>query len=332
MLEQKVLEKSTIGTVKQFVQLLIFVSLSLTVSAVSVSAESHMHMGNDAGKPTKDPGIEHPMKKPKMYSKTKLCSNCGMMINMWARTRHSFKHAEGDFTTCSIRCLADKVKNSGSPASDVQVALYTNPEKMIPADKATYVIGSGARGTMTMRSKIAFDSKESAEKFAATYGGTVTDYTGALKAATMELPKSAVMIDGKRKKTGKIKEVAADTKCTVCNMMVAKHLDHDCQILQKDNSSIHFCSTKCLVKYNANPGQFVKDPKMAKMTWAKVYPDGGYEAAIGLYYVVDSKVLGPMGKEAIPFRSKKAAEELVAKQGGKIVTYQELTPQMVANQ
>lgn len=314
---------------KLFVLVFTLVSFGLFFCTTTVSAEGHMHKGQgDSGK---KPVVEHPMKKPKMYSKVKLCNNCGMMINMWARTRHSFKHAEGDFTSCSIRCLADKEKNSGKAVTDVQVALYMDPDKMIPVDKAAYVIGSGAKGTMTMRSKIAFENKEKAEQFAATHGGAVTDYAGALKAAAMELPKSAMMIDKKRKKTGKIKEATADTECVVCNMKVAKYPQHDCQILRRDNSSVHFCSTQCLVNYNANPGQYVKKAIPSKMTWAKVYPNGGYESAIGLYYVVGSKVHGPMGKEAIPFRLKKAAEELVSKQGGKIVSFHELAPPMVAN-
>jgi len=79
----------------------------------------------------KGPGIEHPIKDPKMYSETMRCPNCGMMINTWARTRHSFHHPEGDFTTCSIRCLADKVVSSGADAENVQVAVYIDPDKMI---------------------------------------------------------------------------------------------------------------------------------------------------------------------------------------------------------
>ncbi len=308
----------------------IFVIVILALCAVGVFAQADAHK-HQAAK-GKTAAVEHPMKNPKMYSKVKLCSNCGMMINMWARTRHVCKHPEGDFTSCSIRCVADIEKNSGQPATDVQVALYMHPEKLIPADKAAYVLGSSAKGTMTMRSKIAFESKEKAEQFAATHGGEVTDYAGALKAAAMELPKSAPMIDKKRKRTGKIKSVTGDTRCVVCNMKVAEYPAHDCQILRKDNSSIHFCSTQCLINYNADPAQYVKQPIPSKMTWAKVYPNGGYESAIGLYYVVGSKLHGPMGREAIPFRSKIAAEDLVSKQGGKIVRYNELAPQMVANQ
>jgi copper chaperone NosL len=129
-----------------------------------------------------------------------------------------------------------------------------------------------------------------------------------------------------------IKAVTADTVCVVCNMKVAKYPEHDCQILLADNSSIHFCSTQCLINYVADPGQYVDKPAASEMIWVKVFPSGDYENAIGLYYVVGSKLFGPMGREAIPFRSKQAAEALVSEEDGKIVRFEELTPQMVANQ
>ncbi len=323
-------EKNLYWTIQLFAVVIITAVIGLAGYAAGASSSKGAHKAQSAS--GKTPAVEHPMKTPKMYSKVKRCSNCGMMINMWARTRHVCKHPEGDFTFCSIRCVADKEKNSGQPVTDVHVALYLHPDKMIPADQAAYVIGSNAKGTMTMRSKIAFENKALAAQFAVTYGGVVTDFAGALKAAAMELTTSAPMIDQRRKRTGKIKAVTKDTVCVVCNMKVVNYPGHDCQILLQDNSSIHFCSTHCLIHYLNDPGQYVKKPKAVKMTWAKVFPTGDYESAIGLYYVVASKRLGPMGREAFPFRSKKAADALVLKEGGNIVNFKGLTPQMVSNQ
>jgi nitrous oxide reductase accessory protein NosL len=275
------------------------------------------------------PDIEHPMKDPKMYSETMMCPNCGMMINMWARTRHSFHHAEGDFTTCSIRCLADKIESSGTDADNVQVAVYIDPDKMIPAEQSSYVIGSTAPGTMTMKSKIAFADRASAEEFASSYGGQVVDFQGALAAAEMELSKSRMMIDKKRKKTGKIKEPTKKDVCTVCGMPPANHPKHNCQILAMDNSTLHFCSTQCLVNFTTDQSEYVKEPIKTKMAWVTLYSDGMYESAVGSYYVVGSKVDGPMGKEAIPFKLKNNAEEFVKGNGGKIVSFQQLTPALI---
>jgi copper chaperone NosL len=289
--------------------------------------DGHGHMAMQGKQ--KGPAIEHPMMKPKMYSKAKRCTDCGMMINMWARTRHSFSHTEGDFTTCSIRCLADKVANSGEMVTDAQVALYLAPETMIPVGKAIYVVGSSAKGTMTMNSKIAFAESSAAEKFVAEYGGKITDFDGAFKAAGMELSKSRMMIDKKRKKTGKIKEPGEKDTCVVCGMYPARYPKHNAQIWIKGGETIHFCSTHCFVDFTAEPAKYVGKPVMTKMAWVTLFSDGMYESAFGPYYVVGSNVHGPMGMEALPFKSKKNAQTFVERNGGKIVSFAQLTPAVV---
>jgi len=296
-------------------------------SAVALFAMEKSHSEMAAAK--QKPEIEHPIKKPKMYSKTKRCPNCGMMINMWARTRHSFHHPEGDLTTCSIRCLADKTVSSEADASDVQVAMYLDPDKMIRVEKAVYVIGSTAPGTMTMKSKIAFADQAAAEEFSSSYGGEVTDFQGAFAAAEMELPKSRMLIDKKRKKTGKIKEPTEKDACTVCGMYPARYPKHNCQIWAMDGSTLHFCSTQCMVNFNADPGKYADKPVKTKMSWVTLYSDGMYESTFGAYYVVGSQVNGPMGREALPFKLKKNAEEFVKVNGGKIVNFPQLTPELV---
>ena len=273
--------------------------------------------------------IEHPIKKPKMYSKTMRCPNCGMMINMWARTRHSFHHPEGDLTTCSIRCMADKTISSGAGPTNAQVAMYIDPDKMVPVEKAAYVIGSTAPGTMTMKSKIAFEDSASAEQFASSYGGQVVDFQGAFAAAKMELPKSRMLIDKKRKKTGKIKEPTEKDVCTVCGMYPASYPKHNCQIWAMDGSTLHFCSTQCMVNFNADQSKYVKEPAKTKMAWVTLFSDGMYESVFGAYYVVGSQMNGPMGREAIPFKLKKNAEEFVKANGGKIASFSQLTPALV---
>ncbi|MBI4848567.1 MAG: nitrous oxide reductase accessory protein NosL [Nitrospirae bacterium] len=120
--------------------------------------------------------IEHPIKKPQKFTDRERCSNCGMDLNEWARTRHEFENSKGKFHTCSIHCAAVMKKKLNEAPKNVKVAEYLHPEKMLDADKAFYVIGSTAPGTMALRSKIAFSSKEEAEKFAAGYGGTVAGF------------------------------------------------------------------------------------------------------------------------------------------------------------
>jgi copper chaperone NosL len=274
-------------------------------------------------------GIEHPLKNPKKYTEKGRCPNCGMMLNMWARTRHEFSNSDGTHATCSLRCLADMSNNSGEKPGSVQVALYLHPEKMVAADKAFYVIGSSAKGTMTMKSKIAFLTDKEAANFVAEYGGKVVDFSTALAAATKELPMSRPKIEGKRKKMGKISDPSPDTRCTVCGMYPARFPAHRCQVATADGKHHHFCSSQCLVNFTANPEKYLKKPAKIKSIWVTVYPDGGYEYAMGLYYLVGSNILGPMGKEALPYRSKVAAEESAKKNGGTVLHFKALSPAAV---
>jgi len=308
-----------------FVVLFAFVAAGGAFFSISAMEKS----GSASAAIQQVPDVEHPMQNPKMYSKTMRCPNCGMMINMWARTRHSFHHPEGELTTCSIRCLADKTVSSGADADNIQAAVYLDPDSMIPVEKAWYVMGSTAPGTMTMKSKIVFADKAAAEEFAAHYGGQVVGFQDAFAAATMELPKSRMMIDQKRKKTGKIKEPTEKDACAVCGMYPAKYPEHNCQIWAMDGNTLHFCSTQCMVNFNADPAKYVKEPVKTKMAWVTLYSDGMYESAFGTYYVVGSNINGPMGREAFPFKLKKNAEEFVKANGGKIVSFPQLTPELV---
>lgn len=275
----------------------------------------------------KVPDIMHPIKNPKMYTKTMECPNCGMMINMWARTRHSFSNHEGEFETCSIRCLADLSAKAGEKPENVKVALYTDPDKMVSAQEAVYVVGSSAKGTMTMKSKIAFADKESADKFVEQYGGEQQGFDATLKNATMEVDKMRAQIQSNRMGKGKISEPMAETSCAFCGMPPAKFPAHRSQLKTAEGEQLHFCSSKCLVNYVDEH----KDSVKPQASWVTVYPDGDYEFAKSLYYVVGSSVMGPMGPEALPYRKKADAEALIAKHGGHIVRWSELTPTAIVS-
>lgn len=270
--------------------------------------------------------IEHPIHHPPKYTDKGRCPNCGMMLNMWARTRHEFSNSEGTHSTCSIRCLADMSRNSGEHPGNTKVALYLHPEKMIAADKAFYVISSSAKGTMTMKSKIAFLTEEEAKSFIGEYGGKIVNFAAALAAATRELDLSRAKIEGKRKKKGKILEPTAKTRCLVCGMYPAKFPKHRAQVSMADGSHHHFCSNQCLVHFMADQKKYLKTVEKVKSIWVTVYPDGGYEYAMGLYYLVGSNILGPMGKEALPYRSKSDADSAAGEHGGSVIHFKALTP------
>jgi nitrous oxide reductase accessory protein NosL len=273
--------------------------------------------------------IMHPLQNKKRYTNKGRCPNCGMKLNMWARTRQEFSNSEGSHSTCSLRCMADMSQNIGEKPVQAQTALYLHPEKMVPVGSATYVIGSTAKGTMTMKSKLAFPSTAEATNFQKHYGGKIVFFETAYSAATNELSTSRPKIEKKRKKKGKIKEPAAESRCTVCGMYPARYPEHRCQVITGDAATLHFCSSQCLVGFLAEPEKFLGKEVKAKSVWVRIPQEQSYEYANGLYYLVGSALMGPMGKEAIPYRSKAMAETAANKHGGQVVKFKTLTPQLI---
>lgn len=90
----------------------------------------------------------------------------------------------------------------------------------------------------------------------------------------------------------------------------------------KGVGTVHFCSTKCLIKQqNSLAGK-------GSSVWVTVYPTGDTDFAEGLYYVIGSDIMGPMGPDAMPFRKKADATVFIKQHGGEIKTFAELKPSL----
>lgn len=137
--------------------------------------------------PGKTPNVAHPIVTPRIYTEHGRCVNCGMKLNMWARTRHFFTGSGGEYHVCSIHCVAEIARQNHEMVTEVKVAVYLEPETMIAADRAFYLVGSTANGTMSAVSKIAFASLAAAQAFGAEYGGTVLNFAHVLALAEKEL-------------------------------------------------------------------------------------------------------------------------------------------------
>jgi len=129
--------------------------------------------------------------KAKMF-----CPECGMALPMFYKTNHAATVDGKVKQYCSIHCLVDDM-NHGAKVTDIKVVDVTTL-KFIPAQKATYVVGSRKKGTMSMVSKYAFAKKADAEAFAKANGGKVTDFKGALEAAKADFSKDSKMISKKQ--------------------------------------------------------------------------------------------------------------------------------------
>jgi nitrous oxide reductase accessory protein NosL len=108
-------------------------------------------------------------------------------------------------------------------------------------------------------------------------------------------------------------------KCPICGMFVAKYPDWVAEIIFKDGSYNVFDGAKDMFKYFFNLKKYNPAKKTSDIDSIYV-PDyynlnliDGYKA----YYVIDSDVYGPMGKELIPFRKEEDAKGFMKDHKGK---------------
>ncbi|HBG04446.1 MAG: hypothetical protein A2075_03455 [Geobacteraceae bacterium GWC2_58_44] len=141
---------------------LLFLSLSLLFSSAYVYAVD---------------GVEAP----------KSCKLCGMDRTMFAHSRMVIVYADGSsMGTCSLHCATVDLKsNPGKKIQSLQVADY-NTKSLVPAKKATWVIGGKKSGVMTSVAKWAFANKSDAETFAKGNGGKVAGFEEAIALAGKE--------------------------------------------------------------------------------------------------------------------------------------------------
>ncbi len=124
------------------------------------------------------------------------CPECGMTLPMFYKTNHAATVDGKVKQYCSIHCVVEDTQK-GSKLTDIKVVDVTSL-KFISVEKATYVVGSAKKGTMTMVSKYAFANKADAEAFAKANGGKVMDYSAAYKAAQSDFAKDSKMVAKKQ--------------------------------------------------------------------------------------------------------------------------------------
>jgi nitrous oxide reductase accessory protein NosL len=139
------------------------------------------------------------------------CPECGMTLPMFYKTNH-VAHVKGKTKQyCSIHCLVEDMQK-GSKLEGIQV-VDTQSLKFIDASKASYVVGSSKKGTMTAISKYAFSAKADADAFAKLNGGKVVDFKGALEAAKADFAKDSKMIAKKQAMMAKKGEMMYGKMC-----------------------------------------------------------------------------------------------------------------------
>ena len=123
-----------------------------------------------------------------------------------------------------------------------------------------------------------------------------------------------------------------DAKCPVCGMFVAKYPDWVAQVQFTDNITVFFDGAKDLFKFYFGMKQYQprKAPKDIKAIFFTEYYSVQPIEAHASCFVIGSDVLGPMGRELIPFANMKDAEQFMADHKGKrILRFEEINAKLI---
>jgi copper chaperone NosL len=121
-------------------------------------------------------------------------------------------------------------------------------------------------------------------------------------------------------------------KCPVCGMFVAKYPDWIASISFRDGSRVYFDGPKDMFKFSMDVKRFAPTRSQADIAVMYVMDYYGLTPldAKMAFYVVESDVFGPMGKELIPFERETDAKEFLKDHKGKrILKSTEVTQQVI---
>jgi nitrous oxide reductase accessory protein NosL len=165
---------------KMFAVAILVVAACLAVVCSGSAAEQELE------KPAKCQkcAMERTTSTKQKIEKPAKCEHCGMDRTAFAASRVLITFTDGTKRgTCSINCAYEEVaKNAAKKVKAIQVADYTS-QQLIDGKKAVWVIGGRKPGVMSATAKWAFARKEDAEDFVKEFGGKISDFNAAWKAA-----------------------------------------------------------------------------------------------------------------------------------------------------
>ena len=126
-------------------------------------------------------------------------------------------------------------------------------------------------------------------------------------------------------------KIDPSARCPVCGMFVAKYPNWITQIRHADGSVKVFDGVKDLMAYYFDSKKYGGEgQETIHEIWVRDYYTLQWLDGRKAFYVTDSDVYGPMGREFIPFDTQKAAESFLKDHHGKkVVTFEEITPELV---
>lgn len=122
-----------------------------------------------------------------------------------------------------------------------------------------------------------------------------------------------------------------EEKCPVCGMYVYKYPNWAAEI-KTEKERFVFDGVKDMIKFYLEPKKYKKDidpKKIVKITVTDYYTLKSIDGKKA-FYVIGSRILGPMGKELIPFVSEEDAKNFMLDYGGeKILNFEGITLEVI---
>jgi len=126
-------------------------------------------------------------------------------------------------------------------------------------------------------------------------------------------------------------EIPENATCGKCGMYPARYPRWQSQIIFNDDTMTPFDGCKCMFNFIFAMDKFDQkhSPNDIAVAWVKDFNTGKWLNAEDASYVVGSNMMGPMGKELIPFADQAVAMKFQEEQGGIMMKYEDINPEVM---
>jgi nitrous oxide reductase accessory protein NosL len=123
-----------------------------------------------------------------------------------------------------------------------------------------------------------------------------------------------------------------DQKCPVCGMFVAEYPDFLAAAVFKDGAIVYFDGCKDMFRFLLDTGAYAPGRGRGEIArvWVTDYYSLAWTDAARAFFVKGSDVLGPMGRELIPFGKEEEAREFLKDHKGQaLYRFDQVTAEVV---
>jgi nitrous oxide reductase accessory protein NosL len=121
-------------------------------------------------------------------------------------------------------------------------------------------------------------------------------------------------------------------KCPVCGMFVAGYTDFLAAVVFRDGATAYFDGCKDMFRFLLDMAKYAPGRRRDDVAsvWATDYYSLKWIDGTAAFFVLGSDVLGPMGRELIPFGREAEAKEFLKDHKGKsLLRFADVTPDVV---